>query len=202
MEEEINKDIQQLRADKIAFMQKKNAVRKEIAEHGTYQRKGMNSFSNYSYFSEAQYKELFTSLFAKHGLEMSSDVDSVEDVGTGVRAGCVFRLTDIDTGYTESSLYIGDGADKGDKGIYKAYTGTLKYWLANNWMVATGDDAEKDSPEKDGITPEQVAIIRNEPLQDVVQKALAYYHAKSVENLTAMQASNLIKRLKKGASNA
>ena len=57
-----------------------------------------------------------------------------------------FILTDIDTGYFEATVITGEALDKGDKAGYKAYTGALKYYLANTFLVATGDDPEKDSP--------------------------------------------------------
>ena len=49
---------------------KKNALRKELQKKGILKREGHNDYDNYKYFSEAQYKELFTELFSKSGLEM------------------------------------------------------------------------------------------------------------------------------------
>ena len=57
-----------------------------------------------------------------------------------------FQLTDIDTGFYETTVITGEGIDKGDKAGYKAYTGALKYYFANTFMVATGDDPETESP--------------------------------------------------------
>jgi hypothetical protein len=50
---------------------KKNAVRKALKEKGILKKGGENKFDNYSYFSEAQYKELFTELFSENGLELN-----------------------------------------------------------------------------------------------------------------------------------
>ena len=41
-----------------------------------------------------------------------------------------------------SILWVGEGADTGDKGIYKTYTGALKFFYMKWFMVATGDDPE------------------------------------------------------------
>ena len=46
------------------LQQKKNKLRKELAEQGILKRSGENNFDHYSYFSEAQYKALFTKLFS------------------------------------------------------------------------------------------------------------------------------------------
>lgn len=164
------------------LQQKKRAVRAELAEKGVLEKKGKNDYDHYRYFSEAQYKELFTRLLSKHGLEIGfseESYDLFEAAGkncNGRLAKLRFFLHDTETGFYETTLITGEGADKGDKGGYKAYTGALKYFLADTFMVATGDDAEKESPEMNpqktitkaqeekltsfagsvGVTPEQI----------------------------------------------
>ena len=134
------------------LQQKKNRLRKMLKEKGVLKKGAKNSYDNYSYFSEAQYKQLFTELFSECGLELSFtelsyDTFTAEGKQSNGRLPKLkFRLTDIDTGFSESSVITGEGIDKGDKAGYKAYTGALKYFLANTFMVATGDDPEKDSP--------------------------------------------------------
>jgi hypothetical protein len=78
-----------------------------------------------------------------------------------------FILTDIETGFYEVTTITGEGIDKGDKAGYKAYTGALKYYLANTFMVATGDDPEKESPshtmndkQEKKATAKQIELIR------------------------------------------
>ena len=144
----------------VSFLHKKNMARRVLKEKGIMKRDGHNSFDNYSYFSEAQYKRLFTEIFAGVGLEFSVEEDSIEEIqGTekqrfGRRVRLAIMLADIDTGFSEVTHSTGEGFDKGDKAIYKAKTGALKYWLADNWMVATGDDPETESPEgKEGPDP-------------------------------------------------
>ena len=139
------------------LQQKKNKLRIELAKMGVLERKGDNKFDRYKYFSEAQYKKLFTELLSKYGLELSANVTNVESYdGTdkqpfGRTVSVEIKLIDIESGEYEVSNFIGDGLDKGDKAIYKAYTGAIKYYLATTFMVATGDDAEKESPEGNKI---------------------------------------------------
>lgn len=134
------------------LQQKKNAIRKLLKERGVLQKKGNNKFDNYKYFSEAQYKELFTGLFADVGIELkASEVDYIPFEGTEKQSNgrivkVEFTLTDIETGFFEVAYISGEGIDKGDKAGYKAYTGAIKYFLADNFMVATGDDPDKESP--------------------------------------------------------
>lgn len=141
------------------LQQKKNALRKVLKEKGVLKKGGMNEFDKYRYFSEAQYKELFTSLFADCGLELKfSEVEYGTYKAEGKQPNgrlprIEFYLFDMDTGFYEVSTITGEGMDKGDKAGYKAYTGALKYYLADTFMVATGDDPEKESPDSP-MTPE------------------------------------------------
>lgn len=139
---------------KVELLKKKNELRKLLKEKGVLERDKKNTFDNYKYFSEAQYKKLFTELFSKVGLELAMSVEELQTFNVegskqpnGRIVKVLFTLQDTDTGDEEQSIVFGEGFDKGDKGIYKAYTGALKYYLANTFMVATGDDPENESPE-------------------------------------------------------
>lgn len=155
------------------LQQKKNTLRKVLKEKGVLKKGGTNTFDKYSYFSEAQYKELFTELFSDAGLELSfNEVEYNTFTGSEKQANgrmprLNFILTDIDTGFYEVTTITGEGIDKGDKAGYKAYTGALKYYLANTFMVATGDDPEKESPahtmndkQEKKATEKQIELIR------------------------------------------
>jgi hypothetical protein len=57
-----------------------------------------------------------------------------------------YRFMDVDTGVMIEVPWVGVGSDTGgDKGIYKAYTGGLKYALLNLFLIPTGDDPEQDN---------------------------------------------------------
>lgn len=139
---------------KVALQKSKNLVRVELAKMGILQRGAKNTFDNYKYFSEAQYKELFTDLFSRCGVELRSTTLEVENIEApqkmpyGRRVKMEFALIDVETGYEESSIFVGEAFDKGDKAVYKAYTGAFKYFLANTFAVATGDEVDdKDTKE-------------------------------------------------------
>ena len=134
------------------LQQKKNALRSDLKAKGILKKGGENTFDKYKYFSEAQYKELFTDLFSSHGLELNfkeldyTTFEGTEKQANGRMTKIAFELHDIETGFFETTVITGEGIDKGDKAGYKAYTGALKYFLADKFMVATGDDPEKESP--------------------------------------------------------
>lgn len=151
------------------LQKKKNELRTELAEKGFFKKSGTNEFDKYSYFTEAQYKDLFNKMFSKHSLELTSSViDVIEFTGTqkmpfGRRVKVEFTLHDTETGFSENSIAFGEGNDKGDKALYKALTGALKYYYANTFTIPTGDDAEKETG--DGIpafaTEDDIAIIES-----------------------------------------
>ena len=59
-----------------------------------------------------------------------------------VKATIVFHDLDFNEKLTASGL--GDGADSGDKGIYKAQTGALKNALRNAFLLPDEADPEAD----------------------------------------------------------
>lgn len=193
------------------LQQKKNAIRKELATKGILERGGYNTFDKYKYFSEAQYKLLFTELFSKHGVELKVDEEAVTGwAGTdkmpfGRTVKLKFTLIDTETGFFESSTISGEGSDKGDKAIYKAHTGALKYFLANTFMVATGDDAEADEPKKPEpkpepkepkkATPAQIKILKEAYTGENEKKVLDWAKVEKWEDLPMDVASGIIKRL-------
>ena len=189
------------------LQQKKSALRKSLKEKGVLKREGNNQYDKYSYFSEAQYKELFTALFSENGLELKfTELDYGYFEGTEKQANgripkLEFTLFDTETGFFETTVITGEGIDKGDKAGYKAYTGALKYYLANTFMVATGDDPEKESPAHTmnnkapaKATKKQIALIK--ALVEDIPALLNYYHIARLEDLNAQTASDIISRKK------
>lgn len=195
------------------LQKKKNALRKDLKERGILKRGGKNDYDHYSYFSEAQYKELFTELFSKHGLELKfneleyTTFEGSEKQANGRMPKIEFSLIDVETGFSEETTITGEGIDKGDKAGYKAYTGALKYFLANTFMVATGDDPEKESPNEkmnnktnsSKATPRQLQVLeRMAQKQELnVGAVLEHFRIDSLSELTVSQASEII-RGKKG----
>lgn len=189
------------------LQKKKNALRKALKDKGILKKGGTNTYDKYTYFSEAQYKELFTELFTDAGLELSfTEVEYNTFTGSEKQANgrmprLNFILTDVDTGFYEETVITGEGIDKGDKAGYKAYTGALKYFLANTFMVATGDDPEKESPshtmndkQEKKASEKQIELLKS--LVKDIPAMLSYYKVERIEDLTMQQASATITKLK------
>ncbi len=191
------------------LQQKKNAVRKALKEKGVLKKGGTNEFDKYRYFSEAQYKELFTELFSDYRLEMKfteieyATFEGTEKQANGRMPRLEFSLIDIETGFYETTVITGEGIDKGDKAGYKAYTGALKYFLANTFMVATGDDPEKESPDSKmnnvngrKATPKQIELLSRLYTGENLEKLLSMNGIERIEDMPMRKASELIERMK------
>ena len=101
-----------------------------------------------------------------------------------------------------------EGADSKDKGGFKAYTGALKYYLANTFMVATGDDPERDDrkpeekkseekkPKELKASPKQVELI-NKAYQDKekLKGLLEANGVDKVEDLPLEKASEICEKI-------
>lgn len=187
------------------LQQKKNALRRELASRGVLKKEGNNTFDRYKYFSEAQYKELFTELFSANGLELRSSVsdyssfEGTEKQANGRMVTMEFTLIDIDTGESETSRITGEGIDKGDKAGYKAMTGALKYYLACTFMVATGDDPEKDSPDakmnNQRTSPATIAVLKKTYTGENLKKLLDSFGVERIEDIPADGAARIMQEL-------
>lgn len=190
---------------------KKNLLRTELNKKGILKKEGNNTFDKYKYFSEAQYKTLFTGLFSQYKLELKFDeldyemFEGSEKQANGRMPKLQFRLFDVETGFYEDTTITGEGIDKGDKAGYKAYTGALKYYLANTFMVATGDDPETESPDQKMndkmpkktslATPKQIEILAKVYREENLAKLLQANGIAKLEELSVQKASELIKKI-------
>ena len=189
---------------------KKNALRKDLKSKGILKKGGQNDFDHYSYFSEAQYKELFTELFSKNNLELKfSELEYNTFEGSGKNCNgrmtrIEFFLYDVETGFFETTVITGEGMDKGDKAGYKAYTGAVKYYLADTFLVSTGDDAEKESPAETMNTkterkasPKQIELLLHYYTGENLEKLLQANNISKIEDLPMQTASNIISKIKR-----
>lgn len=121
------------------------AVMKEV---GYVQKDGKNEFHGYKYASEANLISALRPAMIKHGLLfIPSVLESSQDEHGNTHVRMSFNILD-DQGNTYQFFGAGSGNDRskngnvGDKGIYKAITGCVKYALMKTFLLETGDDPE------------------------------------------------------------
>lgn len=124
---------------------------------------GWNDFHKYEYVTEADIADHMRGILAEHNVAFLASVEEASDLGNNItRLRIKFSFIDGDSDERLDFYGFGDGQDKGDKGIYKAFTGAAKYALMKTFLIATGDDPEDDSkasgrgkPDKPPKAPEQ-----------------------------------------------
>lgn len=115
---------------------------------------GYNDFHKYAYATERAIKEVVRAQLLQQKVLFQFEVTDVttqetkNDKGdtsilTVIRGNAVFIC--VESGEEMRIPFAGQGADKGDKGIYKAITGAIKYALTSTFLIPTGDDAEADT---------------------------------------------------------
>jgi hypothetical protein len=122
----------------------------EILGAVKWQKDGVNAHQKYKYISEAQYKEEHGKAVRKVGLIFKFEIlerEFVQNISASMHLTSIkvkMAYKDPETGEIEEYLSYGDGADSGDKGLYKAETGAYKYHVSNNFHVAEYNDPEND----------------------------------------------------------
>lgn len=127
---------------------------------GYLQKDKTNYGQGYKYLSEAKIKETIKAEFEKQGIVFNystADVREYEISSTskGTKqfltiASGTYKFIDADSNPTGNvpveitGTWFGSGSDTGDKGLYKAITGGIKYVLNTNFLIPTGDDPEND----------------------------------------------------------
>jgi hypothetical protein len=121
-------------------------IGKVMSQVSRVPKNGYNSFHKYNYATETDLTESIRPILLEAGLAFFSSVLEQERQGEFTKTKMEFTLADIETGEVLKSIYWGEGQDKGDKGLYKAYTGATKYFLMKTFLIPTGDDPEGDTP--------------------------------------------------------
>lgn len=123
--------------------------------------RGRNPTFGYKYATAADLIDEVRSKLAEHNVALLPSVEKVERIPLSGRDGqirttksgaavvltrvrTVFVFADGDSDQRIELAFEGEGADEGDKGLNKAYTACLKYFLRQAFLIPVGDDAEGD----------------------------------------------------------
>lgn len=138
-------------AARATFAKKKLAVMEAVGHKVAYD---AQHYSGYGYATEAVVFEHLRRAMIDAGLVFGFSVESIEYELTGQKIGknnvpevaamivCRCWLTDAETGFLEEGSVPGSSADTDRKAPWQAIPGCVKYWIARQFMVATGDDPE------------------------------------------------------------
>lgn len=141
----------------MAKNENKSSIATKLAEiYGeisAMRREGKNSFHDYTYFTEDQLTATLRPKLASRNLVVLPNVTSVETKEITNSKGKPEQLTTVrmthtivdgDTGEQLECSSVGQGADPMDKGVYKALTGAMKYFLQKLFFITDQTDPEAD----------------------------------------------------------
>lgn len=132
-----------------------------MAEIGRVQKRGKNQAQGYSYARADDVAEEARAVLSRYGIAVYPDVldNGIREVETKngkmriTWAKVAWTFIDGETQESRTINVPGEGQDSGDKGIYKAMTGSMKYLLMTSFLIPTGEG----DPEHDGEEEKQKA---------------------------------------------
>lgn len=138
---------------------KPKTLTEKLCEVGTeltwVQKRGKNTFHGYNYATEADLVLAIRMLLYQRKVFLYPHVLSVKRESWTDDKGKRKSITDMEikwewkdgeTGESQFSMMPGCGEDGGDKGTYKAITGSEKYLILKTFLIPTYDDAEQMAP--------------------------------------------------------
>lgn len=128
------------------FLKKVLAVQKAVS---SVEKKGYNAFHKYDYMKEEDVVQAIRPTLLDLGLLLRCTQNTptvMHEEGITV-AHLTFKVTDVETGFTETVEAFGTGSDSGsrDKALFKAITGAKKYFVTSYFFLSAGDDPEEDT---------------------------------------------------------
>ncbi len=137
----------------------KELAKKLVAAMGeidAVEKRGKNEKQGYAYVKATDVASTVRAVLVKHGVAFDYTCGDTERWEKTTNSGgtlffvelkIAVTFTDMETGDSKSVQGVGWGMDSGDKAIYKAMTGALKYAMRMNFLIPDELDPENDSGE-------------------------------------------------------
>lgn len=117
---------------------------------------GWNDHHKYKYVRSEDAVGKAQRLLSKYDVLLMPSVSGPStQVGSTTLVPMNYTFLDVESGESLNVPWLGAGADKGDKGVYKAYTGALKFFLIQFFQVQVGDAPEPEATDDDGQNTRQ-----------------------------------------------
>lgn len=148
------------------------------------EKSGRNDFQKYNYVRAADVAWMVRKALSERNVYLVSDVVEVRNYEIPAREG-VMQAVDVkmefsffdadDPAATPIVLHsYGTGTDKGDKAVYKAMTGALKYGLRNAFMIPDESDPEADTSVDKATSTKAAKAVGEQKVADLKAKAKNY----------------------------
>lgn len=145
---------------------------------------GFNDFHKYHYALESDIKDVVRKELSERKLAMipnevsrsSEEIQTKNGIQQLVTLKIEYTIFDAESGESIKFAGYGDGQDAGDKAVYKAKTGALKYALTSLFMIPTGDDPEAEG-KKPLQPPKKISEKHLEALTALIKKVAEISHS-------------------------
>jgi hypothetical protein len=165
---------------------KKSSVRSKVQK---IEKNFINTDENYASTEASDVFEAIRTTMHEENLGFKTELSYDEDAQTRALHGMAkaymkVTWTDLDSGYFETEQWLGTGADNSDKGIYKAYTGAIKYCLQMNFLLsAKNPQIESEKTPSNVVFVDDLAAAENAEFEQEMkrQEKLAADNKKKAE---------------------
>lgn len=110
------------------------------------EKNGRNEHFKYDFVADPDVLRVVRNAITEAGLVILPNISESRREGSNTHIRGSFDLMDTDTGYVRTCLWEGESDDKQDKGISKAATSFVKYFLLKAFLIPTGDDPDAQAP--------------------------------------------------------
>lgn len=177
-----------------------------MAEVTSVEKDGHNDFHDYDYTTAEAMLAAIRGPLSERGIILCPSVMAVEKQGTLTTMHLSIDIRDSESDEKINAIWYGTGDDKGDKGLYKAYTGALKTFLRAQFLLPMEHDPEADeSTDKRGANDGQpeprtlpadaaerlAKIVEDAGLTSKLKTKLRSFGVKEIGDLTVEQATAL-----------
>ena len=178
------------------------------------QKKGWNSNQSYNYAQESDISRIISPALSNEGIALTTSViDRQVSTYQNKKGNNFFLVTvkveinfiDSETGEKVTIIGIGDGTDSGDKAIYKAITGAVKYVLMKTFLISTGDDPECDNKcdNYENIPEEKITSSQELEIKSLLEKegleldpVVSFFKIEQLSNLPSKLYDTAIDKIK------
>jgi len=143
-----------------------------VAEIDNVEKRGRNDFQKYNYVKAADVAWIVRKALSDRNIYMVSDCVNIRNYEIPAKEGVMqavdvtmqFSFFDGDEPSTPPIVLhsYGTGTDKGDKAVYKAQTGALKYGLRHAFLIPDESDPEADTSVDKAVAAQNVAKAKIE----------------------------------------
>lgn len=144
-----------------------------MGKMGRIEKRGHNTHFNYDFVTSEDVVYTVRQALAEENVSFFPSIIGVEQVEVDTKTGTTtkiktrfqFVFADGETGATQVCYWEGEALDSQDKGISKAATSVVKYFLLKTFLIATGDEPDPDSDGKNAPKPRAQKVATSKEIK-------------------------------------